>query len=183
MLYLGVKDLREFEFEIYYLPLAFVLPLLLFCLHSNVLLVASAAVVGTIFAVLMWRGLMGYMDATLVPRIPLVLLMAQRNAFSMVGFVAGMVVAYVLYIYRYIIPALCEKRFAAAFGKIRVRREAVSLKYIYPLDTRAEDENLEDIKKKILESTTERCIDAYAGIPLIFVFSVGYATTFVLSLL
>jgi len=179
---LGVKDLRETEFEFYYLPLSFIVPAAIYILAPNPLLLAFAAVMTVLFVALILSGRAGYMDLALALRAPFVLLTATQNAYSLVGFAAGMIAAYLLYMYRYIVPALCEKRIVV-FGRVKVRKEALLMKYIFPPDAHVEDENVEEIKKKLITALVGKCVDAYVGVPLIFVFSVGYAVAVAVSLL
>jgi len=176
-LYLGFKDLREMEFSIYYLPASLLIPAAIYYLNYSMLLLLFVAVVSTLFVVLLWLGMAGYMDVALVPRIPLILLMSQHSIYSIVGFAVGSSVAYLLYIYRYIAPVLCDKHLAIFGSKLKVRREALYLKYIYPTGVRVEDD-VEEVKKKLIESETGECVDAVAGVPLIFVFSLGYTLAF-----
>jgi len=183
LLYLGFKDLKELEFSVYYLPLSLVIPILIYYWNYSVLLLIFTLIIGALFIFFLWLGMMGYMDVALVLRIPLVLMIAQQNAYSIAGFAIGICVAYLLYIHRYIMPVLCDRHTTIFSTKLKVRREALHLKYIYPVGVHVEDKNIEEEKKKILESTTDECIDAIAGVPLIFVFSAGYALAFTISLL
>jgi len=183
VLLLGLKDLKETEFEAYYLPLSLILPAIIYYLNiHDVLFVifAISIVVGT--GILIWKGLMGYMDIAVIVRMPFMYLLGVDGT---VGITAGFILGIIFFHIKYIKPLLCEpyNPFLFFVPVARVKRELFMLPYVYPQGVKVEDENVDKIKRKMLESTQDKCIDAIVATPFIFVFSIGYILGVIVYLL
>jgi len=180
---LGLKDLKETEFEAYYLPLSLILPAIIYYLNIyDVFFVVFATIIVVGTGIMIWKGLMGYMDIAVIVRMPFMYLLGVNGT---VGITAGFIFGIIFFHIKYIKPLLCEpyNPFLFFVPVARVKRELFMLPYVYPQGVKVEDENIDKIKRKILESTQDKCIDGIVATPFIFVFSIGYILGVIVYLL
>jgi len=178
MLAVGYRDLKNVEFDVRALPPLLLAPALLYLLYADLPFFAPLAIaVNAAFATAILLGLVGLMDLAVSARLPLLLALShESSAWAAVPpFVAGVIVAYAYFHHTRVKPILCPG--SGLLGQTKmVRREAVTRSYIMPpgLPMEAGEEEVEKWRESALKSGSE-CVEAVVGVPLLFVFSAGYA--------
>lgn len=186
MLALGIYDYRVGSAPALVLVPYIAFPLVLLAglvLWYGFLPVAALIVFVVLFGALILLGIMGLLDSVVPFRLP-VLMAPQLTPLGFPLLAVGVLVAYILYYIKEIRPVLCKG--GLFFTTALVRREAyLTNPFIFPAGVKVEmvtDEEVEKLKRSAA-SGGEDCIEAYVGVPYVFIFAVGYFVAVVVPLL